>query len=618
MSEIDPISLKPAIEKYIPLGRSGLLPALHAAQKIYGWLSESVASEVAKNLNVPLADVHGVIEFYSLFYNKPVGKKIIRVCTDQACALKGGDGLLEHLCHHYDVKPRQTTEDLSLTIEPSPCLGLCELAPAVWTMDNERSTIGDGAQEEDRPSSSVYGPIRELTKNCGDGTTSLKKYGEYTALQKALRMKPEDVVAEIKASGLVGRGGAAFPTGIKWEGAAKAVADQKYIICNADESEPGTFKDRILLLDDPHSAIEGMCIAAYAIGANKGYIYIRGEYPYIVPVLETALNEARVAGYLGELFDIEIRVGAGAYICGEETALFESIEGKRGFPRVKPPFPTTNGLFDKPTVINNVETLCNVPLIISKGSLEYRKIGTEKSPGSKLFCVSGDVTQPGLYEAPFGVTLRELLDMAGGVSNFLRPERSRRTRLQSVLFGGAAGAFATPEHLDVKMTFEDLRAVGLPLGSGVVMVFDETRDMRDVLKRLGKFFAHESCGKCYPCQMGTQRQMEILNRVAKSETLPEDFIRLQDVGWTMTDASLCGLGQTAASAVLSAMKIWPELFMESNGLPLEKKDERGKKATGTKVKAKPKKTSKASRDAEAKPKPAVKNIAKNKTNARRK
>jgi NADH-quinone oxidoreductase subunit F len=316
---------------------------------------------------------------------------------------------------------------------------------------------------------------------------------------------------------LVGRGGAAFPTGIKWEGAAKAEADQKYVICNADESEPGTFKDRILLLDDPHQTIEGMCIAAYAIGATKGYIYIRGEYPYIVPILKNALDEAREAGYLGKVFDIEIRVGAGAYICGEETALFESIEGKRGFPRIKPPFPTTHGVFGKPTVINNVETLCNVPLIIAKGSAEFRKIGTEKSPGPKLFCISGDVTKSGLYEVPFGVTLREVLDMAGGVAG--------GKDLKSVLFGGAAGAFATSEHLDVKMTFEDLREVGLPLGSGVVMVFDETRDIRQTLKSLGHFFAHESCGKCYPCQMGTQRQKEILNRIADGKTQKGDFVR---------------------------------------------------------------------------------------------
>ena len=575
MTEIEIDSLHTAIESYIPMGRSGLLPALHAAQKIYGWVSEPIASEIAKSLHIPLADVHGVIEFYSLFYNEPIGKRVIRVCTDVACALKGGDKVLDHLCSHHGLQPRpaggfhQTTEDLSLTIEPSPCLGLCEHAPAVWTMDDGRWTIGDGAAHVDRPRSMVYGPIRMLTANCGNGTTSLAKYSKYSAFTKALGMKPEDVVAEIKASGLVGRGGAAFPTGVKWEGAAKAEADQKYVICNADESEPGTFKDRILLLDDPHRTIEGMCIAAYAIGASnpaqtqrgKGYIYIRAEYPYIFPVLEKALSEAREAGLLGEnilgssfSFDIEVRVGAGAYICGEETALFESIEGKRGFPRIKPPFPTTHGLFGKPTVINNVETLCNVPLIIAKGSEEYRKIGTEKSPGPKVFCVSGDVAKPGLYEVPFGVTMREVLEMAGGVAD--------EKGLQAILFGGAAGAFATSAHLDVKMTFEDLRAVGLPLGSGVVMVFDETRDMRQVLKSLGHFFAHESCGKCYPCQMGTQRQKEILDRVASGKVLDGDFIRLQDVGWTMTDASLCGLGQTAASAVLSAMKLWPELFDE--------------------------------------------------------
>jgi len=554
MTDIELSSIHTAIESYVPLGRSGLLPALHAAQKIYGWVSEPVASEIAKSLHIPLADVHGVIEFYSLFYNEPIGKRVIRVCTDVACALKGGDEVLDHLCSHHGLGPRQTKSDLSLTIEPSPCLGLCEHAPVALVDDQAETNINleKDSYELGRPPSLVDGSIRMLTSNCGNGTTSLAKYGEYAALEKAMSINPEDVVAEIKASGLVGRGGAAFPTGVKWEGAAKAQADQKYVICNADESEPGTFKDRVLLIDDPHRTIEGMCIAAYAIGASKGYIYIRAEYPYILPVLENALTEARMAGYLGENFDIEIRVGAGAYICGEETALFESIEGKRGFPRVKPPFPTTHGLFGKPTVINNVETLCNVPLIIAQGSAEYRKIGTEKSPGPKLFCVSGDVVKPGLYEVPFGVTLREVLDMAGGVAG--------KKKLQSVLFGGAAGAFATTEHLDVKMTFEDLRATGLPLGSGVVMVFDETRDLRDVLKRLGHFFAHESCGKCYPCQMGSQRQKEILDRVAAGKVLEGDLIRLQDVGWTMTDASLCGLGQTAASAVLSAMKLWPEMF----------------------------------------------------------
>ena len=570
MPEFDLAPIKTAIESYIPLGRSGLLPALHAAQKVYGWLPEEVAVEIARSLRVPLADVHGVIEFYSLFYNEPVGKRIIRVCTDQACALKDGHGVLDHLCHHHGVQPGGTTAGQAVTVEASPCLGLCDLAPAALVDDQAETNIdlGKNSYSLGRPPSLVYSSLRMLTANCGSGTTTLTQYGNYLAFAKALTMKPDEIVAEVKASGLVGRGGAAFPTGIKWEGAAKAAGHSKYVICNADEAEPGTFKDRILLLDDPHRTIEGMLITAFAIGASKGYIYLRGEYPYILPVLENALNEAREANLLGEnilgslfSFDIEIRLGAGAYICGEETALFESIEGKRGFPRVKPPFPTTHGVFGRPTVINNVETLCNVPLILSMGSDEYRKIGTEKSPGPKLFCVSGDVPKPGLYEVPFGITLHELLEMAGGVAG--------NKGLQAVLFGGAAGAFATSQHLDVRMTFEDLRAAGLPLGSGVVMVFDETRDMRAALKELGHFFAHESCGKCYPCQMGTQRQKEILDRLAEGCALPGDLVRLQDVGWTMTDASLCGLGQTAASAVLSAIKLWPELFVEGQTSKVE-------------------------------------------------
>ncbi len=608
MSEIDLEALHSLIEPYIPLGRPGLLPALQAAQKAYGWLSEPVSAEVAKSLHVPLADVHGVIEFYTLFYNQPVGKRIIRVCTDQACGLKGGEGILDHLCSRHGIQPGQTTPDGSLTIEASPCLGLCEQAPAALVDSQAETNINleTGFYELGRPNSIVGGSLHLLTANCGRGTTSLAQHGEYSALKKALSQKPVEIVEEVKASGLVGRGGAAFPTGIKWEGAAKAEGSPKYVVCNADESEPGTFKDRVLLLDDPHSVIEGMLIAGYGIGAHKGFIYVRGEYPYIAPVLENALNEARQAGYLGEdiqnsgfSFDIEIRLGAGAYICGEETALFESIEGKRGFPRVKPPFPTTFGLFGKPTVINNVETLLNVPLIISKGVAEYRRIGTEKSPGPKLFCLSGDVIRPGVYEIPFGVTLRELLNMAGGVSG--------GRKLQAVLFGGAAGAFASPSQLDVRLTFEDLRAAGLPLGSGVVMVFDETRDLREVLARLGHFFAHESCGKCYPCQMGTQRQTEILHRIAAGATMQGDLERLQDVGWTMTDASLCGLGQTAAGAVLSAIKLWPELFVESKSLRAAKPAAGANKArVAKKSAAKPKKTVKTGKPAGAKTKPRSK------------
>ncbi len=571
MSDFELSRLLPVLEQFAPQGRSALLPALHAAQEIYGHLPEPVASEIGRALGVPLADVSGVIDFYAMFYREPVGKKMVRVCTDPACALKGGEAVLEALCRRFNLSPGQTTSTGDVTIERAPCLGLCEHAPAAL-VDKTPVACADPARLEDllqgiatvSPAGVIGGDLRTLTANCGNGRpTTLAEYtsrGGYNGLRKALSMPPEGVVADVKASGLVGRGGAAFPTGVKWEGAASASGQPKYVVCNADESEPGTFKDRVLLEEDPHQVIEGLAIAGYAIGAARGYIYIRGEYPYAYQVMGHALDEARQAGWLGRNildsgfdFDIELRLGAGAYICGEETALFESIEGKRGFPRVKPPFPTTHGLFGQPTAINNVETLCNVPHLIALGAGAYRRTGTEKSPGTKLFCVSGDVAHPGVYEVPFGITLRRLVDdLAGGVPD--------GRRLQTILFGGAAGAFATPDQLDVIMSFEDLRAAGLPLGSGVVMVFDDTRDLRQVLAQLARFFAHESCGKCYPCQLGTQRQYEILSRLAGGEPLPGDAGRLSDVGWTMTDASLCGLGQTAASAVLSAMKLWPQLF----------------------------------------------------------
>jgi NADH-quinone oxidoreductase subunit F len=569
MTDVDTTSLHTLLTEFAPQGRTALLPALHAAQSIYGYLPEPVAAEVGRALGVPLADVNGVIDFYAMFYREPVGRTVIQVCEDPACALAGGEAVLAALCQHLGVEPGEMSADGAYTVERAPCLGLCEHAPAVLA---GKAAIGRANPAQaaeivlglgERPGGVIGGDVRILTANCGEGRpASLEQYvegGGYAGLKKALGMSPEAVTAEVRESGLVGRGGAAFPTCVKWEGAAQAPGDPKFVVCNADESEPGTFKDRVLMEEDPHRVIEGLAISAYAIGSHKGYFYIRGEYPYAFEVIRGAMDEAREAGYLGEDllgsgfdFDVELRLGAGAYICGEETALFESIEGKRGFPRIKPPFPTTHGLFGKPTVINNVETLCNVPFIIEQGAAAYRSLGTEGSPGPKLFCVSGDVAYPGLYEVPFGVTLRRLLfDLAGGV---------RGGRLGAVLFGGAAGAFATEKDLDVRLSFEDLRAAGLPLGSGVVMVFNEGRDLRDVLARLGRFFAHESCGKCYPCQLGTQRQREILERLASGKGLPGDAERLADVGWTMTDASLCGLGQTAATAVLSAMKLWPELF----------------------------------------------------------
>lgn len=569
MTELDLKPIQKAINELAPQGRTALLPLLHVAQDHYGYIPETVAIKISKAINVPLVDVFGVIEFYSLFFKYPVAETIVHVCNDPACAMAGSDSIFKLLSQKESFKFDGVVKP-KITIEVAPCLGLCENAPAMLVKGEPvLSKDLQNWEEIFEPSRKhlhtiLGGDVRRLTKNCGKDTrTNLDQYlesGGYVGLKNALKISPKEVIALVKESGLVGRGGAAFPTGVKWEGAANAEDKVKYLVCNADEAEPGTFKDRVLMEEDPHLIIEGMLIAGYAIQSNKGYFYIRGEYLTSYRHVKKAIQEAKEAGYLGEnilgsdfSFDIEIRRGAGAYICGEETALFESIEGKRGFPRVKPPFPTTHGLFGKPTVINNVETLANIPIILSMGVEEYRSIGTEKSPGSKLFCLSGDINKPGLYEVPFGVTLRHVIEnLAGGV-------RSEK-KLKAILIGGAAGAMADPSQLDVSLSFEELRKEGLPLGSGVITVLDETRDLRDILLRLANFFAEESCGKCYPCQLGTQRQYEIMKRISKRNVKDSDINDLEDIIVTMTDASLCGLGQTAGSAIGSAMKKWPFLF----------------------------------------------------------
>ena len=568
MLEIDLKPLHNLLTGLPSKGRTALLPVLHSAQEIYGYLPEPVVKELARYLDIPFAEVWGVIKFYTLFHSEPVGKTILHVCNDPVCAHAGSDGMLKMMSQRVDQSLEG--QPVSITIERAACLGLCEVAPALFVQGApvehaDRQVWEDLMAGRSRnPPSIIGGDLRLLTAHCGgDFPTSLEEYrksGGYRSLEKVLQISPQAVIEEIKASGLVGRGGAAFPTGLKWESAAKALGERKYVVCNADEAEPGAFKDRIMMEGDPHRILEGLIIAAYAIGANRGYIYIRGEYLHAFYIMQQATEDARQAGLLGEnilgspfSFDVELRRGAGAYVCGEETAQFESIEGKRGLPRLKPPFPTTSGLFGMPTVINNVETLCNVPLILQQGASNYRKIGTEKSPGPKLFCVSGDVRRPGLYEVPFGVTMRHLVcELAGG----LRPDRA----LQVILVGGAAGAFATPDQLDTPLSFEHLREAGLPLGSGVITVFDDTRHLIDILLRLARFFAQESCGKCYPCQIGTQRQHEIMQRINDQGAQPEDIERLQLIAQVMTDTSLCGLGQTASSALLSALKHFPHLF----------------------------------------------------------
>ncbi len=383
-----------------------------------------------------------------------------------------------------------------------------------------------------------------------------KAHGGYDGLRRALELGPEAVIREVTDARLMGRGGAAFPTGKKWDAVARQPVRPHYLVCNADESEPGTFKDRVLMERDPFSVIEAMTIAAYATGCERGYIYLRGEYPLARERLQHAIDAAGSRGLLGDTvmgqpfgFDIEIRSGAGAYICGEETAIFNSIEGLRGEPRNKPPFPVQSGLFGKPTVVNNVETLVNVLEILRIGGPAYAKIGTEGSTGTRLFCLSGCVTRPGVYEVPFGISLRQLLDLAGGVAG--------GRRLQAILLGGAAGVFVRPDELDLSLSFEAARATGATLGSGVVMLFDDTVDMPDIVLRIAAFFRDESCGQCVPCRVGTVRQEEALHRLTRGKPrggVKGELALLEEIGVAMKDASICGLGQTAYSAVESAVK----------------------------------------------------------------
>lgn len=559
------------LERYAGRERDALLPLLWDFQTAFGHINADHVHAISHTLRIPEADIYGVIQFYSLFHDEPAGETIIRICTDPSCGVAGADAALDGLCARLGIRRNETTDDGRYTVMHTTCLGMCEHAPAALI---SRRGVGENSyapaadinsllRSPQKPHHAIIGgdPQVLLAGINGERAQSLDAYGHYAALRRALfDMTPEAVIAEVEASNLIGRGGAAFPTGMKWKFTRQAPDQPHYVVCNADESEPGTFKDRVLMECRPHLLLEGMALCGYAIGASKAYLFIRGEYPESARIMDAAIAEAETAGLLGGnimgsefSFHVEIRRGGGAYICGEETALFEAIEGKRGFPRIKPPFPTTHGLFGKPTTINNVETLCAVPGIVRHGAAWFKQWGTEKSTGTKLVSVSGHVKRPGVYEIVPGISLRKLLEeYCQGVVG----------TLQAVLMGGAAGTFLTPDEIEVSLTFEDLRVIGSTFGSGAIMVFNDTVDMRDVLVRLGRFFQHESCGKCFPCQLGTQRQLEILERVY--EPLPGDRQRLEDIGVTMTEASLCGLGQTAASAVLSAMKKWPELF-SANG-----------------------------------------------------
>jgi NADH-quinone oxidoreductase subunit F len=580
-------SRRPEFEGHLSTGgdairnrRHLLLPALWAAQSRAGWISAGALNYICQRLSVAPADTYGVATFYAMFSVEPQPKTIVHVCEDLACRLAGSGKLMEELS-------RQIPAD---ALRPAPCLGLCERAPAVLFQcagkggkDYVVAPATGRAATRAAPTSGLVGAglaparpregslsapqtldarregLRILARVGRVDPMSLDDYiasGGYQALPKAFALGPEGVIRETLASKLQGRGGAAFPAGRKWEAVAKQSARPHYLVCNADESEPGTFKDRVLMEEDPFALVEAMTIAAFATGCEKGYVYIRGEYPLSLERVETALAAARARGLLGPnvmgkgfAFDVETRRGAGAYICGEETALFNSIEGFRGEPRNKPPFPVEKGLFQKPTVINNVETLVNVLQIVLEGGAAFAAIGTEQSTGPKLFCLSGHVAKPGVYEVPFGATLRQLIEMAGGVPG--------GRAVQAVLLGGAAGSFLSPTELDVPLTFEGTRAIGASLGSGVVMVFDECADLGDAVKRIAAFFRDESCGQCVPCRVGAERQEELVTRIASGRPLgsmTQEVALLDEMAQAMRDASICGLGQTASGAIQSAIK----------------------------------------------------------------
>jgi len=541
--------------------RHMLLPTLHAVNDRIGWISRGSINYIAQQLDVAPAEIYGVASFYALFSMTERPKRQVHVCIDLACRAMGG------------LKEDQLPEGT----HPSPCLGTCERAPAVLVIEagdparhevlapatpvqinalakggwpeTEATVVSATPQAQDSSSKLVL--LGRIGKVDPLSISNYQQHGGFDALRKAIQLGANGVIDEVNTSGLVGRGGAAFPTGRKWGAVAGQPAFPHYSICNADESEPGTFKDRVIMEGDPFALVEAMIIASFATGSEQGFIYLRGEYPRAIRNVQHAIDESKKHGFLGDNilgsgfnFNLSIVRGAGAYICGEETAIFNSIEGYRGEPRNKPPFPVEVGVFGKPTLVNNVETLVNVLSIVKDGGAAYAALGTDGSKGRKLFCLSGAVAKPGIYEVEFGITLRQLIDLGGGMRN--------GSTMQAIMLGGAAGGFVGPNDLDLPLTMEATRAAGSSLGSGVVMVLDQSVDMVDQLRRIAAFFRDESCGQCVPCRVGTVRQEEIVSRLAKG-VQSQDIELLRELGTVMRDASICGLGQTANSAIDSAI-----------------------------------------------------------------
>ncbi|MGH9865434.1 MAG: NADH-quinone oxidoreductase subunit NuoF [Candidatus Acidiferrales bacterium] len=566
-----------------PVKRSALIPMMMYAQDEYGHLSDEIIDEIARRLGLNMTEVTETLAYYSMLHRKPVGKHHVQVCTNTSCQLRGGFEILAHVEKRLGIGNRQTTPNGIFSLEEVECMGACSGAPAMQVnydfyenlTPEKVDAILDQFAAGKRPapvpviSGSLHEPapaeVRVISQRFGvRDSRTLKVYRElegYQALEKALKeMTPDQIIDEMKKSNLRGRGGAGFPTGMKWSFVPKNSPKPKYIVANADESEPGTSKDRPLMEMDPHALIEGTVIAGKAIGSHQGYIYVRGEYRYILDILDIAIDEAYKAGYLGKNilgtgFDFELcsHTGAGAYECGEETALLDSLEGKRGYPRIKPPFPAVAGLYQCPTVVNNVETLSTVPLIIRKGGDWYSSLGVPKNGGTRLYSISGHVNRPGIYELPLGFNLNRMInEVAGGVAN--------GKKLKAVLPGGTSCPLLNAAECDVSMDYDSVAKIGSMLGSGGLVVMDEDTCMVDVARRIMHFYAHESCGWCIPCREGTAWLRKLLDRFHEGGGRQEDIPLIDEVSENMLGMTLCALGDAAALPTMSIVRKWRNEF----------------------------------------------------------
>ncbi|MDY0111134.1 MAG: NADH-quinone oxidoreductase subunit NuoF [Candidatus Krumholzibacteria bacterium] len=547
-----------------PQRRSALLPALHLVQRESGgYVGREQLTGVAKLIGVPVSDAYGVLSYYSMFARKPIGKYHLQVDTNIPAMLAGAEEIVAHLEQTLDIRVGETTPDGLFTLSTVECLASCGTCPVIQVgdryyecMTRERTDALIASLRRgvlpDMPVTANFGTTCDvLLKRRGTpNATSIEVYrqtGGYQALPAALAMAPAKIVAEVKASNIRGRGGAGFPAGVKWGFLAKNTGKPTYLICNADEGEPGTFKDRQIMEYDPHLLIEGMIIAGYGIGANLGFIYIRGEFAWIAEILERAIAEAKREGLLGGNilgkgfdFDIIVHLGAGAYVCGEETALIESLEGKRGNPRVKPPFPAVAGLYNCPTIVNNVETIASVPFIIEHGAAGFTKFGTPNNFGPKIFGISGHVRRPGAYEYPLGTPLTELLAAAGGVVG----------RFKAVIVGGLSVPILTAaeaEHLI--MDYDSCLKAGTMLGSGGIMVMNETTSIPQVALRAIRFYAHESCGQCTPCRQGSRTLAELLETLVAGRGTSADIDLVGELCRTIKGTTLCPTGEAFAMPI---------------------------------------------------------------------